>query len=225
MTAEQDKKNARSSAISFLGEQGITVAKNTSTAVIQAKLKEVEEILKAEEKGLIEEKRIAEETIKFNSSTAAEQIGLVRKTVDSILKEEERKRKEIQKSEEAYAKHSEQMRQNELSNSIFAAKEEEKRRKESYKERLADIKEAFTESVAGATHLSDDAKSIKEQKEAIKYLIIARDNLSSSTQNYDKIIKDYKQVFQITHIKALADWHDHKIVISKINNISKIALN
>lgn len=195
-TAEQDKKNARSSAISFLGEQGITVAKNTSTAVIQAKLKEVEEILKAEEKGLIEEKRIAEETIKFNSSTAAEQIGLVRKTVDSILKEEERKRKEIQKSEEAYAKHSEQMRQNELSNSIFAAKEEEKRRKESYKERLADIKEAFTESVAGATHLSDDAKSIKEQKEAIKYLIIARDNLSSSTQNYDKIIKDLNKRIQ-----------------------------
>ena len=195
-TAEQDKKNARSSAISFLGEQGITVAKNTSTAVIQAKLKEVEEILKAEEKGLIEEKRIAEETIKFNSSTAAEQIGLVRKTVDSILKEEERKRKEIQKSEEAYAKHSEQMRQNELSNSIFAAKEEEKRRKESYKERLADIKEAFTESVAGATYLSDDAKSIKEQKEAIKYLIIARDNLSSSTQNYDKIIKDLNKRIQ-----------------------------
>ena len=195
-TAQQDKTNARSGAISFLGEQGITVAKNTSTAVIQAKLKEVEEILKAEEKGLIEEKRIAEETIKFNSSTAAEQIGLVRKTVDSILKEEERKRKEIQKSEEAYAKHSEQMRQNELSNSIFAAKEEEKRRKESYKERLADIKEAFTESVAGATHLSDDAKSIKEQKEAIKYLIIARDNLSSSTQNYDKIIKDLNKRIQ-----------------------------
>ena len=195
-TAQQDKTNARSSAISFLGEQGIIVAKNTSTAVIQAKLKEVEEILKAEEKGLIEEKRIAEETIKFNSSTAAEQIGIVRKTVDSILKEEERKRKEIQKSEEAYAKHSEQMRQNELSNSIFAAKEEEKRRKESYKERLADIKEAFTESVAGATNLSDDAKSIKEQKEAIKYLIIARDNLSSSTQNYDKIIKDLNKRIQ-----------------------------
>ena len=195
-TAQQDKTNARSSAISFLGEQGITIAKNTSTAVIQAKLKEVEEILKAEEKGLIEEKRIAEETIKFNSSTAAEQIGLVRKTVDSILKEEERKRKEIQKSEEAYANHSEQMRQNELSNSIFAAKEEEKRRKESYKERLADLKEAFTESVAGATYLSDDAKSIKEQKEAIKYLIIARDNLSSSTQNYDKIIKDLNKRIQ-----------------------------
>ena len=352
-TAQQDKKNARSSAISFLGEQGISVAKNTSTVVIQAKLKEVEEILKAEEKALIEEKRIAEETIKFNSSTAAEQIGLVRKTVDSILKEEERKRKEIQKSEEAYAKHSEQMSQNELSNSIFAAKEEEKRRKESSKERLADINEAFKEeeqqrkqaqkeaeayakhseqmlqnklstesmaakqkekirqeeskqrlsdikeafsaeekrindiitryknlqsllssnlsaknafekvgvsnldanekaeyqgvldrekslraqieqmetqhqeilsdiktryadkdskrvaasasnrlkkeeedrqnylrSVEGATDLSDDAKSINEQKEAIKYLIIARDNLSSSTQNYDKIIKD-----------------------------------
>ena len=358
-TAQQDKKNARSSAISFLGEQGITVAKNTSTAVIQAKLKEVEEILKAEEKSLIEEKRIAEETIKFNSSTAAEQIGIVRKTVDSILKEEERKKKEIQKSEEAYAKHSEamlknelenesfnqkrmaqirkeasaerkadiesafreeeqqrkqaqkeaeayakhseQMLQNELSTESMAAKQKEKIRQEESKQRLSDIKEAFSaeekrindiitryknlqsllssnlsaknafekvgvsnldanekaeyqgvldrekslraqieqmevkhqdilidiktryadkdskrvaasasnrlkkeeedwqnylSSVAGATDLSDDAKSINDQKEAIKYLIIARDNLSSSTQNYDKIIKDLNNRIQ-----------------------------
>ena len=300
-TAQQDKTNARSSAISFLGEQGISVAKNTSTAVIQAKLKEVEEILKAEEKALIEEKRIAEETIKFNSSTAAEQIGIVRKTVDSILKEEERKRKEIQKSEEAYAKHSEQMLQNELSTTSMSAKQKKKIRQQESKQRLADIQEAFKEedrrindivsryknlqsllsfnlsakrafekvgvssldanekaeyqsvldrekslraqieqmetqhqeilsdiktryadkdskrvaasasnrlkkeeedwqnylrSVEGATDLSDDAKSINEQKEAIKYLIIARDNLSSSTQNYDKIIKDLNKRIQ-----------------------------
>lgn len=300
-TAEQDKKNARSSAISFLGEQGVTLAKNASNAVIQAKLKEVEEILKAEEKALIEEKRIAEETIKFNSSTAAEQIGLVRKTVDSILKEEERKRKEIQKNDESYAKHNEQMLQNELSTTSMSAKQKEKIRQQESKQRLADIQEAFKEeekrisdtisryknlqsllsfnlsakrafekvgvssldanekveyqnvldreksiraqieqmevkhqdilsdiktryadkdskrvagsaaerlkreeeswqnylkSVAGATDLSDDAKSINEQKEAIKYLIIARDNLSSSTQNYDKIIKDLNNRIQ-----------------------------
>ena len=54
---------------------------------------------------------------------------------------------------------------------------------------------------------------------------VADENYEQTKLLYDKIIKDYKQVFQITHIKALADWHDHKIVISKINNISKIALN
>ena len=54
---------------------------------------------------------------------------------------------------------------------------------------------------------------------------VADENYEQAKLLYDKIIKDYKQVFQITHIKALADWHDHKIVISKTNNISKITQN
>lgn len=253
-TAQQDKTNARSSAISFLGEQRITVAKNTSTAVIQTKLKEVEEILKAEEKGLIEEKRIAEETIKFNSSTAAEQIGLVRKTVDSILKEEARKRKEIQKEEDkrindtiARYKNLQTLLSSNLSaknafeklgvSSLDAKEKAEyqnvlnrekslraqiEQMETQHQEILSDIKERYADkdskrvadsaanrikkeeedwqkylsSVDGATYLSDDAKSINDQKEAIKYLIIARDNLSSSTQNYDKIIKDLNKRIQ-----------------------------
>ena len=166
-TAEQDKKNARSSAISFLGEQGVTLAKNASNAVIQAKLKEVEEILKAEEKALIEEKRIAEETIKFNSSTAAEQIGLVRKTVDSILKEEERKRKEIQKNDEAYAKHNEQMLQNELSTTSMSAKQKEKIRQQESKQRLADIQEAFTEEERKRKEIQKNDEAYAQHSEAM----------------------------------------------------------
>lgn len=54
---------------------------------------------------------------------------------------------------------------------------------------------------------------------------VADENYEQAKLLYDKIVKDYKQVFQITHIKALADWHDHKIVISKTNNISKITQN
>ena len=229
-TAQQDKTKARSSAISFLGEQRITVAKNTSTAVIQTKLKEVEEILKAEEKGLIEEKRIAEETIKFNSSTAAEQIGLVRKTVDSILKEEARKRNEIQKEEDkrindtiARYKNLQTLLSSNLSaknafeklgvSSLDAKEKAEyqnvlnrekslraqiEQMETQHQEILSDIKERYADkdskrvadsaanrikkeeedwqkylsSVDGATYLSDDAKSINDQKEAIKYLII-----------------------------------------------------
>lgn len=197
-TAQQDKKNARSSAISFLGEQGITVAKNTSTAVIQAKLKEVEEILKTEEKSLIEEKRIAEETIKFNSSTAAEQIGIVRKTVDSILKEEERKRKEIQKSEEAYAKHSEAMLKNELENESFNQKRMAQIRKEASAERKADIESAFREEDARRENAEDYAKyeeevynrSLEKQRE-INRMKVAEDRAA-----YDERKRDIESAFR-----------------------------
>lgn len=197
-TAQQDKKNARSSAISFLGEQGITVAKNTSTAVIQAKLKEVEEILKAEEKSLIEEKRIAEETIKFNSSTAAEQIGIVRKTVDSILKEEERKRKEIQKSEEAYAKHSEATLKNELENESFNQKRMAQIRKEASAERKADIESAFREEDARRKNAEDYAKyeeevynrSLEKQRE-INRMKVAEDRAA-----YDERKRDIESAFR-----------------------------
>lgn len=39
---------------------------------------------------------------------------------------------------------------------------------------------------------------------------------------YDKIVKDYGFIFQITHLKQIADWHNHTIVVKKVNNISKI---
>lgn len=39
---------------------------------------------------------------------------------------------------------------------------------------------------------------------------------------YDKIAKDYACVLQISHLRAIADWHDTQIVIKKENNISRI---
>lgn len=39
---------------------------------------------------------------------------------------------------------------------------------------------------------------------------------------YDKIVKDYQCILQITHLKQIADWHTNTITIVKENNISKI---
>lgn len=39
---------------------------------------------------------------------------------------------------------------------------------------------------------------------------------------YDKIVKDFDIVFQITHLKQIADWHTTNVVIQKRNNISTI---
>lgn len=41
---------------------------------------------------------------------------------------------------------------------------------------------------------------------------------------YDKIAKDYACVLQISHLKAISDWHNYQIVIKKENNISKIEM-
>ncbi len=39
---------------------------------------------------------------------------------------------------------------------------------------------------------------------------------------YDKIVKDYDSILQISHLKQIADWHSSFIVIKKENNISHI---
>lgn len=74
---------------------------------------------------------------------------------------------------------------------------------EEYKRRVAEKKkideqqwEGYLKSTEGAISLSDDAKSINEEREAIKYLIQARDNLSKSTQDYDKIVKELNDRIQ-----------------------------
>ena len=64
--------------------------------------------------------------------------------------------------------------------------------KEKQKQNEADWN-AYLRSPQGAIQLSNDAKSINEEKEAIQFLIAARDNLSKSTQDYDKIIKEFEK--------------------------------
>ena len=51
---------------------------------------------------------------------------------------------------------------------------------------------------------------------------VADENYDQVKILYDKIAKDYACVLQISHLKAIADWHTTQIVIKKENNISKI---
>ena len=74
-------------------------------------------------------------------------------------------------------------------------KEQERVNKEKQKQNEAEWN-AYLRSPQGAIQLSNDAKSINEEKEAIQFLIAARDNLSKSTQDYDKIIKELNDRIQ-----------------------------
>lgn len=51
---------------------------------------------------------------------------------------------------------------------------------------------------------------------------VADENYDNIKLLYDKIVKDYDFVFQITHLKQIADWHDKIIVVKKENNISTL---
>lgn len=51
---------------------------------------------------------------------------------------------------------------------------------------------------------------------------VADENYDQMKLLYDKIVKDYAFIMQISHLKAIADWHNTQIVVKKENNISTI---
>ena len=51
---------------------------------------------------------------------------------------------------------------------------------------------------------------------------VADENYDNVKRLYDKIVKDYSFILEITHLKAIADWHQTSLVVKKENNISKI---
>lgn len=68
-----------------------------------------------------------------------------------------------------------------------------KRVLEATKQRLADEKKEWDEFIRtpeGAIMMSDEAKSIKEQREAIELLVEAKENLSNEDADYFKILED-----------------------------------
>ena len=68
-----------------------------------------------------------------------------------------------------------------------------KRVLEATKQRLADEKKEWDEFIRtpeGAIMMSDEAKSIKEQREAIELLVKAKENLSNEDADYFKILED-----------------------------------
>lgn len=52
---------------------------------------------------------------------------------------------------------------------------------------------------------------------------VAEENYEKMKLLYDRIVKDYSFIFQITHLKSISDWHQQIIVIEKENNISRIS--
>lgn len=51
---------------------------------------------------------------------------------------------------------------------------------------------------------------------------VAKDNYDNIKKLYDRILKDYSFIFQVTHLDDIADWHDTTVVVKKENRVSKI---
>lgn len=54
---------------------------------------------------------------------------------------------------------------------------------------------------------------------------VADENYDQMKLLYDKIAKDYACIIQISHLKAISDWHNQHIVVKKENDISRIEMN
>lgn len=53
---------------------------------------------------------------------------------------------------------------------------------------------------------------------------VADENYDQMKLLYDKIVKDYACIIQITHLKSIADWHNQHIIVKKENDISRIEM-
>ena len=51
---------------------------------------------------------------------------------------------------------------------------------------------------------------------------VADENYDAVRLLYDKIVKDYAFILQISHLKQLYEWHNHFIKIKKNNDISVV---
>lgn len=53
---------------------------------------------------------------------------------------------------------------------------------------------------------------------------VAKDNYDNVKKLYERILKDYSFIFQITHLDDIADWHETTVVVKKENRISSISV-
>jgi DNA repair exonuclease SbcCD ATPase subunit len=53
---------------------------------------------------------------------------------------------------------------------------------------------------------------------------VARDNYENIKKLYDRMLKDYTFIFQVTHLDDIADWHDTTVVVKKENRVSTISV-
>ena len=54
---------------------------------------------------------------------------------------------------------------------------------------------------------------------------VAKDNYENIKKLYDRILKDYSFIFQVTHLDDISDWHDTTVVVKKENRVSKISIS
>lgn len=53
---------------------------------------------------------------------------------------------------------------------------------------------------------------------------VAKDNYENIKKLYDRMLKDYSFIFQVTHLDGIADWHDTTVVVKKENRVSTISV-
>ena len=53
---------------------------------------------------------------------------------------------------------------------------------------------------------------------------VAKDNYENIKKLYDRMLKDYSFIFQVTHLEDIADWHDTTVVVKKENRVSTISV-
>lgn len=53
---------------------------------------------------------------------------------------------------------------------------------------------------------------------------VSRDNYENIKKLYDRMLKDYSFIFQVTHLDDIADWHDTTVVVKKENRVSTISV-
>ena len=53
---------------------------------------------------------------------------------------------------------------------------------------------------------------------------VAKDNYENIKKLYDRMLKDYSFIFQVTHLDDIADWHDTTVIVKKENRVSTISV-
>ena len=53
---------------------------------------------------------------------------------------------------------------------------------------------------------------------------VAKENYENVKKLYDRMLKEYSFIFQVTHLEDIADWHDTTVVVKKEDRISTISV-
>lgn len=54
---------------------------------------------------------------------------------------------------------------------------------------------------------------------------VAKENYENIRELYDRMLKDYSFIFQVTHLEDIADWHNTTVVVKKVNRVSTISVS